>query len=130
MILDGKLSMGHARELSKLEDNDKIVEYAKNIVNNDLSVRDVENLSKSTEVKKKNPINRVHKDNEYDYVERKLKEVFGTKVRVDGKKIEISFDNNNDFFITSEENKDIEKTTEEKMAKYQALLGGFGGGLF
>ena len=97
MILDGKLSMGHARELSKLEDNDKIVEYAKNIVNNDLSVRDVENLSKSTEVKKKNPINRVHKDNEYDYVERKLKEVFGTKVRVDGKKIEISFDNNNDL---------------------------------
>ena len=97
MILDGKLSMGHARELSKLEDNDKIVEYAKNIVNNDLSVRDVENLSKSTEVKKKNPINRVHKDNEYDYVERKLKEVFGTKVRIDGKKIEISFDNNNDL---------------------------------
>lgn len=97
MILDGKLSMGHARELSKLEDNDKIVEYAKNIVNNDLSVRDVENLSKSTEVKKKNPINRVHKENEYDYVERKLKEVFGTKVRVDGKKIEISFDNNNDL---------------------------------
>ena len=97
MILDGKLSMGHARELSKLEDNDKIVEYAKNIVNNDLSVRDVENLSKTTEVKKKNPINRVHKDNEYDYVERKLKEVFGTKVRVDNKKIEISFDNNNDL---------------------------------
>ena len=25
---------------------------------------------------------------------------------------------------------EIEKTTEEKMAKYQALLGGFGGGLF
>ena len=97
MILDGKLSMGHARELSKLEDNDKIVEYAKNIVNNDLSVRDVENLSKSTEVKKKNPINRVQKDNEYDYVERKLKEVFGTKVKVDNKKIEISYDNNNDL---------------------------------
>ena len=97
MILDGKLSMGHARELSKLEDNDKIVEYAKNIVNNDLSVRDVENLSKSTEVKKKNPINRVHKENEYDYVERKLKEVFGTKVKVDNKKIEISFGNNNDL---------------------------------
>ena len=97
MILDGKLSMGHARELSKLEDNDKILEYAKNIVNNDLSVRDIENLSKSTEVKKKNPINRVHKDNEYDYVERKLKEVFGTKVKVDNKKIEINFDNNNDL---------------------------------
>jgi len=97
MILDGKLSMGHARELSKLEDNDKILEYAKNIVNNDLSVRDVENMSKSNEVKKKNPINRVHKDNEYDYIEKKLKEVFGTKVKVDNKKIEISFSNNNDL---------------------------------
>ena len=97
MILDGKLSMGHARELSKIEDNDKILEYAKNIVNNDLSVREVENLSKSNEVKKKNPINRVQKDNEYDYVEKKLKEVFGTKVKVDNKKIEISFSNNNDL---------------------------------
>ena len=97
MILDGKLSMGHARELSKLEDNDKIVEYAKNIVNNDLSVRDIENLSKNEEIKKKNPINRVNKEKEYDYIERKLKEVFGTKVKVANKKIEINFNNNNDL---------------------------------
>jgi len=97
MILDGKLSMGHARELSKLEDNDKILEYAKNIVSNDLSVREVENLSKSSEVKKKNPINRVNTFKEYDYVEKKLKEVFGTKVKVANKKIEINFSNNNDL---------------------------------
>ena len=97
MILDGKLSMGHARELSKLEDNDKIVEYAKNIVNNDLSVREVESLAKNVEIKKKNPINRVNKENEYDYIERKLKEVFGTKVKVANRKIEINFDNNNDL---------------------------------
>ena len=97
MILEGKISMGHARELSKLEDNDKILEYAKNIVNNNLSVRDVENLSKTNEVKKKNPINRVHKDREYDYIERELKEVFGTRVKVGNKKIEISFNNDNDL---------------------------------
>ena len=97
MILDGKLSMGHARELSKLEDNDKIVEYAKNIVNNDLSVREIENLAKNDEIKKKNPINRVSKENEYDYIEKKLKEVFGTKVKVINKKIEINFNNNNDL---------------------------------
>jgi len=97
MILEGKLSMGHARELSKLEDNEKIVEYAKNIVNNNLSVRDIENMSKSTELKKKNPINRVSKTREYDYVEKELKEVFGTKVKVGNKKIEISFNNNNDL---------------------------------
>ena len=98
MILDGKLSMGHARELSKLEDNDKIVEYANNIVNNNLSVRDIENLSKTTEVKKKNPINRVsNKDSEYGYIEREMREVFGTKVKINNKKIEISFNNNNDL---------------------------------
>ena len=57
MILDGKLSMGHARELSKLDDDIKIIEYAENIVNNNLSVRDVENMSKIGETKKKNPIN-------------------------------------------------------------------------
>ena len=98
MILEGKLSMGHARELSKLEDNEKIVEYAKNIVNNNLSVRDIENLSKSTDIKKKNPINRVsNKDTEYGYIEREMREVFGTKVKINNKKIEISFNNNNDL---------------------------------
>ena len=97
MILDGKLSMGHARELSKLEDNEQILEYAKNIVNNNLSVRDIENMSKNSEVKKKNPINRVSKDREYEYIERELKEYFGTKVKIGNKKIEISFSNNNDL---------------------------------
>ena len=97
MILDGKLSMGHARELSKLEDDEKIVEYAKEVVKNNLSVRDIENLSKAPEIKKKNPVNRVHKEREYDYVERELNEVFGTKVKISNKKIEISFNNNNDL---------------------------------
>jgi len=97
MILDGKLSMGHARELSKLEDKDVIVEYAKNIVENNLSVRDVESLAKNEEVRKKNPIVRNVKDNKYDYIERELREYFGTKVRVNNKKIEISFTNNNDL---------------------------------
>ena len=99
MILEGKISMGHARELSKIDDNEKIVEYAKIIVSDNLSVRDIENLSKNTEVKKKNPINRVvNKNNsEYYYIEKELREFFGTKVKVGNKKIEISFDNNNDL---------------------------------
>ena len=79
------------------EDNDKIVEYAKSIVNNNLSVRDIENLSKTSEVKKKNPINRVSKDREYGYIEREMREIFGTKVKIGNKKIEISFNNNNDL---------------------------------
>lgn len=97
MVLNGELSMGHARELSKLEDDDQIIEYANEIVKNGLSVRDLELLSKSNSLKKKNPINKVNKNQEYSYIERELREVFGTKVKVGNKKLEISFENLNDL---------------------------------
>ena len=98
MVLDGKLSMGHARELSKLSDNDKIKEYAKKIVDENLSVRDIEELGKKASVKKKNPITRVNNlDNQYSYIERELKERFGTKVKVSDKKLEINFENADDL---------------------------------
>ena len=97
MILDGKISMSHARELSKIEDTDKILEYADNIVNNNLSVRDIESMSKSSEVKKKHPINRVTKENEYSYLEKELREVFDSKVKISKNKIEIGFVNSSDL---------------------------------
>lgn len=99
MVLDGKLSMGHARELSKLEDDDKIREYAKKIVDENLSVRDIEVLSKDPEIKRKNPISRVvtSRDNKYEYLERELSEHFGDKVKISNKKIEIKFQNDEDL---------------------------------
>ena len=97
MVLDGKISLGHARELSKLEDDNKILEYAKMIVSDNLSVRDIEKMSKSPDVKKKNPINRENKSADYDYIEKELSEYFGTKVKINGKKLQISFANNNDL---------------------------------
>ena len=99
MVLDGQLSMGHARELSKFDDIDKIKEYAKKIVDENLSVREIEELSKDIDVKKKNPISKskLEGNNEYYYIEKELREYFGTKVKVSNKKIEISFANNNDL---------------------------------
>ena len=98
MVLDGKLSMGHARELSKLEDKEKIAEYAKRIVDENLSVREIETLAKTPDVKKKNPINRDNTvKNEYAYLERQLTEHFGTKVKIGNKKLEIGFVNANDL---------------------------------
>ena len=97
MVLDGKLSMGHARELSKLDDTDKIKEYAKKIVDEDLSVRDIESISKNSEIKRKNPINRVSNDNKYSYLERELCEHFGTKVSIVNKKIDIKFHDDEDL---------------------------------
>ena len=95
MVLEGKISMGHARELSKLEDKEQIIAYAKKIVDEDLSVRDVEKLTSTSLDKKVNPINRDKKVNEYKYVEKELREILGTKVKIGNKKLEITFENNN-----------------------------------
>lgn len=97
MVLTGKLSMGHARELSKLEDTSEIKKYANMVVEKGLSVRELEKLMSFEEIKKANPIKKIKENNEYKYVERELREVLGTKVKVGNKKLEISFENNNDL---------------------------------
>ncbi len=51
MVANNTLSMGHARVLSKLEDNDKIIALAHEIVTNKLPVRDTE-IKATTEDKK------------------------------------------------------------------------------
>ena len=91
MVLYNKISMGHARVLSKLEDNDKIEELADKVISEDLSVRELEELSKSTEFKRVTPINRAVKSNEYKSVETMLKEKLGTKVKINNNKITINF---------------------------------------
>ncbi len=57
MVNSGVISMGHARVLSKLDDEDKVLELANRIKNEKLSVRDIEVLgkleSKKVEVKRK-----------------------------------------------------------------------------
>ena len=42
-------------------------------------------------------INRKNISNDYDYVERELKEVLGTKVKINNNKIQIFFENNADL---------------------------------
>ncbi len=95
-ILEGKLSMAHARELSKLEDDDKIREYAKMVIDNNVSVHDLEKLIRNEDVKKKVPIKR-EKNSNYDYLEKYVCEVLGTKVKIFDKKMVINFENVNDL---------------------------------
>lgn len=97
LVLDNKISMGHARILSKIENEKEIVDYANRIVNDNMSVRTLEMLTSTPDIKKKVVINRVEKDTNYKYVENEMKEVLGTRVRVGNKKIEIYFENNNDL---------------------------------
>ena len=97
MILDNRLSMGHARVLSKIEDDSKISELAMKVVNDNLSVRDLERLSTDVEIKKKVPTQRASHSNDYSYLENELRDFLGTKVKISNKKMEIYFENSNDL---------------------------------
>ena len=97
MILDNKLSMGHARVLSKIEDDSKISELANRVVNENLSVRDLEKLSTTTDIKKKVPTQRTSHANDYSYLENDLRDFLGTRVKISNKKMEIYFENSNDL---------------------------------
>ena len=96
MITDNKISMSHARVLSKIEEKDKVIELANKIIENNLNVRDLEEISKDKEIVKKHKIEK-HKTNEYSYIEEQLCEKLGTKVKIKGNKIEINFSNTNDL---------------------------------
>lgn len=97
MVLDDKISMGHARVLSKLDDEEEIKRLASDIVLRNMSVHDLENLTSTDNIKKKVPITRVSTNNDYQYVEDELKEILGTKVKIDGKKMQIFFENSADL---------------------------------
>ncbi len=93
MIQSKKLTMGHARALSKLEDQNEIIKMAREITNEKLSVRVAEEKSSD----KKHNVKSHKRYNEYEYVQDLLREKLDTKVKIKDKKIEISFTNTADL---------------------------------
>ena len=91
MVANNKLSMGHARVLSKLEDDNKIIEMAREIVEKKIPVRELEQGTEKVEKKVK--IERKPVNNDFKYVEELLREKLDTKVKIKDKKLEISFTN-------------------------------------
>lgn len=86
------LSMGHARALSKLEDSRRIEELALKIVRDDLSVRDTEKLIQTLDLPKKHTISRNNSyDIRYSIYENLCREKLGVKVKINNKKIEIPY---------------------------------------
>lgn len=98
LILEEKISMGHARVLSKLQNKEQTIELANKVVNDGISVRELEDLTKSnTEFERKQPIKKKQEPNEYKYLEDDLCEKLGTKVKIKKNKLEINFTNTNDL---------------------------------
>ena len=99
LIISSKLTMGHARVLSKIEDSEKVKELAKKVVQEGLSVRQIEELAQDDKLTRKNTQNRKVSSNysEYKHIEEDLSEKFGTKIKIKNSKIEINFANKNDL---------------------------------
>lgn len=94
----GKISMSHARVLSKIDDIDLILNLAGKIIEEGLSVRELEILSQQSDVIKKNKIVRLNPISErHKTYESYLRDVIGTKVIVSKNKISIPFDSDADL---------------------------------
>ena len=99
MIVDGKITMGHARVISKLESTEQMLELANKIVEEKLPVRSVEQITEDNKYEWKVKIERKLKEvnRELKYVEDMLREKLDTKVKIKDKKVEITFINNADL---------------------------------
>ena len=97
LVKENKLTMGHERCLSKLSDIEKINELTKKVLEENLSVRELEALASGEEIERKNKIVKKPKSNEYTSLEKELTEYYGTKVKIANKKLIISFENNQDL---------------------------------
>lgn len=107
MVIEGKISTGHARALISIENPEKQYEIAQKIFDEKLSVRETEKLVKNLDKIPKKP--KLVAKNEsletaYRQLEEKLKSKIGTKVQIsssakgDGSgKIEIEFYNTDDL---------------------------------
>lgn len=89
LVNDKKLSMTHARTLSKMKDEEKMIELAKKIINNNLNVRSVEKMtSKKTSKPRKN----------YQTYENTLRDIYDCKVEIKTRKIIFSFSNEKELY--------------------------------
>ena len=97
-VMNGTISMSHARVLSKIDDVDMILNLAQKVIDDGISVRELETLSKEENVIKKNKIVRVSTLNPiFKIYESVLRDVTGTKVQISKNKISIPFDTDKDL---------------------------------
>ena len=111
MVIDGKLSTGHARAIISIENPEEQLQIAEQIFDEKMSVRDTEKLVKNLNKPVKEKKNKTNKnesvESAYRELEEKCKQAIGTKVEISSKgdgtgKIEI------EFYSTD----DLEKITE------------------
>ena len=83
MVSDGLITKGHARALLAVEDEGRQLQIAEEIVAEDLSVRATEKLVKGKQIRRKPRKKVIRRSADIAQVERELKDIFGTKVRLE-----------------------------------------------
>lgn len=96
MVMEGKLSNGHARTIIGIEDGDKQYLIAQKIFDEKLSVRETEKLMKELDKPAKAEKKKPENDFIYRDLEQKINKIIGTKVVIKNKnnnkgKIEIEY---------------------------------------
>lgn len=98
LVSEKKLSMAHARILSKMDDPDYVTSLAYKVVNNGMSVRELESLARGEDIRKKHQVTRVVPLNRiYSIYEQAMREKIGTRVTISSKKVTIPFDSDEDL---------------------------------
>ena len=97
-VTNGSISMSHARVLSKMDDVDMILNLAQKVIDEGISVRELETLSREDNIIKKNKIVRTVTINpRFKIYESVLRDTVGTKVQISKNKISIPFDSDKDL---------------------------------
>ncbi len=83
-VLDGQLSMGHARALVGIEDLQEQKRLFEEVLKKDLSVRELENLLKTVTKKfsRRKKAKSAGQDQHLQFMEEELQRLLGTKVRI------------------------------------------------
>lgn len=98
LVLDNKISMGHARSLSKLSDEEEIFNMANRIVNEGMSVRSLESEITNGEFERKVSVKKpIVKNKAHVMVQNVMREKIGTMVKVNNRNIVIPFDSDRDL---------------------------------
>lgn len=91
------LSMSHARVLSKIDDDDKVIDLAKKVITDSLSVHDLEKMSQEEKQTNNKVKTKSNYDTKYRMFENIIMDALDTKVRVHKNKIEVYFDGVNEL---------------------------------
>lgn len=98
MLEKKSISASHARVLSKIEDDDKIISLAKKIITDNLSVHELEKISQENKIVTNKVNNKKNSfDTKYRIYENILMDKLNNKVRINKNKIEIYFNDISDL---------------------------------